>query len=69
MPWTAIITFAIQVIGMGIAKSAQNTETEKKFLDLVTHLQERKLVSANYKVERASRLERLRNRTDQDTPK
>lgn len=68
MPWSAIVTMALQVIGMVIKNHANDEETQKKFNDLATHLQSKNLASASMKLERDERLERLRRRTEDNLP-
>jgi cell division protein FtsL len=64
MPWSAIVTMALQIIGMVISKQANDAETQQKFNDLATHLQAKKLASADMKLQRDERLERLRRQTE-----
>lgn len=68
MPWSAIVTMALQIIGMVITKKANDADTQKKFNDLATHLQSKNLASANMKLEREDRLGDLRRRTEENQP-
>ena len=57
--WTTIITLALKLIGEVIIKNGNDKEAERKFLELATHLQGKKLISANFKMDRYSRLTEL----------
>ena len=63
--WSTVATIALKLIGAFITKRTQDKEAEKKFLELATHLQAKKLISARTKFERSDRLARLAKKAEE----
>lgn len=64
--WEAIISIALKLVGFWITKKAKDEEVEKKFLELVGHINVKRLLSAEIKFERSDRLARLRKKRDEN---
>jgi hypothetical protein len=65
MPWSAIITFALNIVGILLDRAKADTESKKKFIELIDILQSKNLVSANIKIDREGRIARLKGTTDE----
>lgn len=63
--WSTVATIALKLIGAFISKRTQDKEAERKFLELATHLQAKKLISARTKFERSDRLARLAKKAEE----
>ena len=63
--WSTVATIALKLIGAFITKRTQDKEAERKFLELATHLQAKKLISARTKFERSDRLDRHRKKAEE----
>lgn len=50
MPWNLILNIGLKLMGAYFEKHKQKTEERKKFLEFVTYLDSRELVSAKIKM-------------------
>lgn len=64
MPWSLIIEWGLKLLGMGLAKRANDKETHKKFLELTHHIQSKGLISARFRASQDERLANLDARMD-----
>ncbi len=54
--WATILTIVVKLMGAIISKRTEDREAKRRFLELANYLQQKKLISAKMKFERADRL-------------
>ena len=59
MPWSLIISFAIKLLGMFFAAHKEKKEEQQKFLEFVSYLSTKDLISAKVKMSYDSTMSEL----------
>ena len=64
MPWGAMVSMALSLIGMAIKAKGNDDEVQKKFNELADVLAAKQITSANVKLERDGRLAKLKKKVN-----